>query len=37
MKSCEMKHEITQWKCIVPDTLPICDHIWSRMGPLNIR
>ena len=24
-----MMHEMTQWKCIVPDTPSFCDHIWS--------
>ena len=24
-----MKHEITQWKCFVPDTPSFCDHVWS--------
>ena len=26
-----MKHEMTQWKCFVPDTPSFCDHIWSRV------
>ena len=24
-----MKHEMTPWKCFVPDTPSFCDHIWS--------
>ena len=32
IESCEMKHEMThemtQWKCFVPDT-PSCDYVWS--------
>ena len=24
-----MKHEMTQWKCFVPDTPSFCNHIWS--------
>ena len=27
-KSCEMRHELTQWKCFVPDTPSFYDHIW---------
>ena len=26
-----MKHEMTQWKCRVPDTPSFCDHIRSHM------
>ena len=36
-ESCEMKHEMTQWKYFVPDTPSFCDHTWSHVGPLNIR
>ena len=32
MKSCEMKHEMTQWKCFVPDKPSFWDHIWSLQG-----
>ena len=28
-ESCEMKREMTQWKCFVPDTPSFCDQIWS--------
>ena len=27
-ESCEMKHELTQWKCFVSDTPSFYDHIW---------
>ena len=26
--NCEMRHELTQWKCFVPDTPSFYDHIW---------
>ena len=26
-----MKHEMTQWKCFVPDTLSLYNHIWSHV------
>ena len=31
IESCEMKHEMTQWKCFVPDTPSFCDYIWSHV------
>ena len=30
-ESCEMMHEMTQWKCFVADTPSVCDHLWSHV------
>ena len=30
-KHYEMKHEMTQWKCFVPDTPSFYDHTWFRV------
>ena len=27
-ESCKMKHELTQWKCFVPNTPSFYDRIW---------